>query len=386
MHLGGLAMGLTKYKLGELIELVLKTNSELRYGPDDVRGMTISKEIIPTKADVTGTDLSKFLVVSPGEFIYNPRTHGKRIGFGYNNTGDTFIISWNNIAFKVKESRKDVVLADYLFLHFKRDEWDREACFQSWGSSTEVFSWETLCDMEVELPPLPIQQKYVDIYNAMIVNQQSYERGLEDLKLVCDAYIENLGRKLPCEIIGAYIEEFNQKNGGGLTLDSVRGIATSKEFINTKANMDGVSLNNYKVVEPGMIAFISDTSRRADKMSLALNQSDENYLVSSISTVMQTDSAKLLPKYLFLFFCRAEFDRYARFHSWGSARETFSFEDMKDVSIPIPNLEIQKSIVEIHEAYITRKEINEKLKAQIKDICPILIKGSIEEARKTKEA
>lgn len=375
-------MGLTKYKLGELIELVLKTNSELRYGPNDVRGMTISKEIIPTKADVTGTDLSKFLVVSPGEFIYNPRTHGKRIGFGYNNTGDTFIISWNNIAFKVKESRKDVVLADYLFLHFKRDEWDREACFQSWGSSTEVFSWETLCDMEVELPPLPIQQKYVDIYNAMIVNQQSYERWLEDLKLVCDAYIENLGRKLPCEIIGAYIEEFNQKNGGGLTLDSVRGIATSKEFINTKANMDGVSLNNYKVVEPGMIAFISDTSRRADKMSLALNQSDENYLVSSISTVMQTDSAKLLPKYLFLFFCRAEFDRYARFHSWGSARETFSFEDMKDVSIPIPNLEIQKSIVEIHEAYITRKEINEKLKAQIKDICPILIKGSIEEARK----
>lgn len=379
-------MGLTKYKLGELIELVLKTNSELRYGPDDVRGMTISKEIIPTKADVTGTDLSKFLVVSPGEFIYNPRTHGKRIGFGYNNTGDTFIISWNNIAFKVKESRKDVVLADYLFLHFKREEWDREACFQSWGSSTEVFSWETLCDMEVDLPPLPIQQKYVDIYNAMIANQQSYERGLEDLKLVCDAYIENLGRKLPCEIIGAYIEEFNQKNGGGLTLDSVRGIATSKEFINTKANMDGVSLNNYKVVEPGMIAFISDTSRRADKMSLALNQSDENYLVSSISTVMQTDSAKLLPKYLFLFFCRTEFDRYARFHSWGSARETFSFEDMKDVSIPIPNLEIQKSIVEIHEAYITRKEINEKLKAQIKDICPILIKGSIEEARKTKEA
>lgn len=386
MHLGGLAMGLTKYKLGELIELVLKTNSELRYGPDDVRGMTISKEIIPTKADVTGTDLSKFLVVSPGEFIYNPRTHGKRIGFGYNNTGDTFIISWNNIAFKVKESRKDVVLADYLFLHFKREEWDREACFQSWGSSTEVFSWETLCDMEVDLPPLPIQQKYVDIYNAMIANQQSYERGLEDLKLVCDAYIENLGRKLPCEIIGAYIEEFNQKNGGGLTLDSVRGIATSKEFINTKANMDGVSLNNYKVVEPGMIAFISDTSRRADKMSLALNQSDENYLVSSISTVMQTDSAKLLPKYLFLFFCRTEFDRYARFHSWGSARETFSFEDMKDISIPIPNLEIQKSIVEIHEAYITRKEINEKLKAQIKDICPILIKGSIEEARKTKEA
>lgn len=143
-------MGLTKYKLGELIELVQDTNSELQYGPDDVKGMTITKEVIPTKANVSETDLSKFLVVHPGEFIYNPRTHGKRIGFGYNNTNDNFIISWNNIAFKVKPSMKKIVLADYLFLHFKRDEWDREACYQSWGSSTEVFSWDTLCDMSVQ--------------------------------------------------------------------------------------------------------------------------------------------------------------------------------------------------------------------------------------------
>ena len=143
---------------------------------------------------------------------------------------------------------------------------------------------------------------------------------------------------------------------------------------------------NIMAVEPDMIAFISDTSRRADKMSLALNQSEEAYLVSSISTVIKTNKNKLLSKYLYLFFCRTEFDRYARFHSWGSAREAFSIDDMKDISIPIPNLEIQKSIVEIHEAYITRKEINEKLKAQVKDICPILIKGSIEEAKKTKEA
>ena len=93
--------------------------------------MTITKEIIPTKADVSGTDLSKFLVVHPREFIYNPRTHGKRIGFGYNNSKENFIISWNNIAFRVKKSMENIVLADYLFLHFKRDEWDREACFQS---------------------------------------------------------------------------------------------------------------------------------------------------------------------------------------------------------------------------------------------------------------
>lgn len=140
-------MGLTEYKFADLIEPVSETNSKLLYGSNDVRGMTITKEIIPTKANMTGTDLSKFLVVHPGDFIYNPRTHGKKIGFGYNNTEESFLISWNNIAFHIKPTMKDTVLSDYLFLHFKRDEWDREACFRSWGSSTEVFSWDALCDM-----------------------------------------------------------------------------------------------------------------------------------------------------------------------------------------------------------------------------------------------
>ena len=377
-------MGLTKYKLGELIELVLKTNSELRYGPDDVRGMTITKEIIPTKADVTGTDLSKFLVVSPGEFIYNPRTHGKRIGFGYNNTGDTFIISWNNIAFKVKASMKDVVLADYLFLHFKRDEWDREACFQSWGSSTEVFSCETLCDMEVDLPPLPIQQKYVDIYNAMIVNQQSYERGLEDLKLVCDAYIEDLRRKMPCKPIGPYIERHDVRNGPNGT-KNVMGVSTAKEFREPTSKVNRNELDNYKVVKPRQISFVQ-TTHNEKVFAYAFNNTDEEIVVTSVNEVFSVDEDKLLPEYLSMFFNRTEFDRYARFHSWGSARETFTWDDLIKVEIPIADITIQKSIADIYKVYKDRKDINEKLKAQIKDICPILIKGSIEEARKTKEA
>lgn len=198
-------MALTKYSLGELLELTTETNSDLKYGPDDVKGMTITKEIIPTKADVKDTDLNKFLVVHPKEFIFNPRTHGKKIGFGYNSTNETFLISWNNIAFRIKKDAENLVLPEYLFLHFNRTEWDREACYHSWGSSTEVFTWYALCEMELELPPIDIQQKYVDIYNAMVLNQECYERGLDDLKLTCDAYIEDLRRKIPCEEIEPYI-------------------------------------------------------------------------------------------------------------------------------------------------------------------------------------
>ena len=262
-------MALTKYKIGDLIELILDINGELKYGIDDARGMTITKEIIPTKANLDGTDLSKFIIVEPRGFIYNPRTHGKKIGFGYNNSNTTFIISWNNIAFKVKERMKVTILPDYLFLHFKRDEWDREACYQSWGTSTEVFTWDALCDMEIELPPLSIQQKYVDVYNAMIANQQSYERGLEDLKLTCDAYVESLRRELPHQKLENYISLCEERNDNlEYGIDDVRGISIEKKFIDTKANMTDVSLKPYAVVFPDEFAYVTVTSRNGEKIWL----------------------------------------------------------------------------------------------------------------------
>lgn len=370
-------MALTKYKLGKLIELVLDTNSELLYGPDDVRGMTITKEIIPTKADVSKTDLSKFLVVHPGEFIYNPRTHGKRIGFGYNNTNYNFIISWNNIAFKVKKEMITTVLADYLFLHFKRDEWDREACFQSWGSSTEVFSWDTLCDMDIELPSLEIQQKYVDVYNAMLANQQSYERGLDDLKLTCDAYIENLRRKTPCQAIGPYIDFANESNSE-YVYTHVQGVESSGSFMDTRANMQGVDIGKYTVVHKGNIAY---NPSRINIGSIAIYTGDEPCVVSPMYSVFKViDTDKILPEYLMLWFGRTEFQRYTWYYAAGSVRDTFDFNLMQEVKFPIPSIETQKDIVDILTAYNTRKEINEKLKSQIKNICPILIKGSLEKS------
>lgn len=386
MHLGGLDMALIKYKLGELIQLCEARNEDLQYNIDDVKGISIQKIFIETKADMSGVSLKPYYLVNPDDFAYVTVTsrNGEKITIAHNTTEKTYIVSSSYVVFRIKE--KNLLLSDYLFIYFNRPEFDRYARFNSWGSARETFSWEDMCDIEIELPPIFVQQKYVDIYNAMLTNQKGYEQGLEDLKLVCDAYIEDLRRKMPCNPIGKYISEYNVRNEIGLPLDSVRGIATSKEFINTKADMNGVSLNNYKIVEPGMIAFISDTSRRADKMSLALNQSNEPFLVSSISTVVKTNESELASRYLYLFLSRTEFDRYARFHSWGSARETFSLDDMNDVAIPIPGLEIQKAILEIHEVYAARKNINEKLKAQIKNICPILIKGSIEEGRRTEEA
>ncbi len=354
-------------------------NKDLIYGISDVRGVRNTKGISNTKIDVSGRNLKTFLVVRPGGFIFNHRVHDK-LGLGYNTSDETYIFTNDYVSFYVKpEVKNRILLPDYLYMWYLRPEFDRYMLFKTYGSATLFFSWDNMCELEIELPDLPTQQKYVDVYNAMVANQQAYERGLEDLKLTCDAYIENLRRRIPCERIGRYITECNAKNDIGLTLDFVRGISTDKEFIDTKANMDGVSLSNYKIVSPNEIAFISDTSRRGDKISLAINSSKETYLVSSISTVFRTNSDHLIPQYLFLFFLRSEFNRYSRFHSWGSARETFDWDAMCDVQIPIPDIEIQKSIAEMYTVYNKRKKINEQLKAQIKNICPILIRGSLED-------
>ncbi len=373
-------MGLGKYKLGELIQIHDERNVELAYGLNDVKGISIQKEFIETKADMSGVSLKPYILVKPGCFAYVTVTsrNGEKITIAHNNTNNTYIISSSYIVFRVK--RTDLLLPDYLFMYFKRSEFDRYARYNSWGSARETFSWEEMCDIDIELPDIAIQQKYVDIYNAMLENQRCYESALEDLKLVCDAYIEELSKDYQSVTIGQFIFQRDLRNDGSLGVSSVRGISTGKEFINTKADMEGVGLNNYKVVAPGQFAYVPDTSRRGDKISLALNASENTYLVSSISIVFDTQKDVLLPEYLMLFFVRSEFDRYARFHSWGSARETFDWSEMCDVQIPIPDIKIQQYIVNIYTAYLLRKEIDEQLKVQVKNVCPILIKGSLEEA------
>ena len=375
-------MALIKCRLGDHLELREVTNSDFVFGPDDVRGVNNLKQLMPTKADINDRDLAKFQIVYPGEFVFNHRTsrNGSKFSIAYNDGDKAVICTEDYVVFRIKEESKQTVLAEWLYMYFNRPEFDRYVITNSWGSSTEFYNWEDICAVELNLPPYPVQWKYVAIYKAMLANQQSYERGLEDLKLVCDGYIEDLRRKMLCKEIGPYLSESDLRNDIGLTVDSVRGLTTSKELIPTKADMDGVGLSNYKVVKPGQIAYVPDTSRRGGKISLGFNDTKETFLVSSISIVFETKRKFLLPEYLMLFLTRREFDRYARFNSWGSARETFDWSEMCGVKIPIPDIKIQKAIADIYSVYITRKRINEQLKTQIRDICPILIKGAMGES------
>lgn len=378
-------MGLTKYKIGELIEIVDERNN---LGIRDFFGININKEFMPTVANTEGLDETKYKVVRKNRFVYSGMQTGRDecIRVSMYNKDVPILVSPAYTTFEVVAT--DIVNPLYFFMKFLSKEKDRYGAFCSDGSIRSNLDWDVFCDIELELPPLSIQQNYVDIYNAMLENQKSYERGLDDLKLVCDAYIEELRKELPHKKLGNYTALCDEKNDDLVYgLDTVRGVSIEKRFIYTKANMEGVSLKPYAVVKPNEFAYVTVTSRNGEKISLARNDSDEAYICSSSYIVFKVnDTNTLLPAYLSMLFERSEFNRYSRFNSWGSARETFDWEEMKNVLIPVPNIEIQQDIVNIFEAYNTRRDINEKLKAQIKDICPILIKGSIEEARKAKEA
>lgn len=378
-------MALTKYKLGELIELSGQENTDLQYGIEDVRGVNNLKELMPTKADLNGRDLSKFQIVNPGEFFFNHRTsrNGAKFSITYNYESDPIICTEDYVVFKIKSEYEKILIKEWLYMYFNRSEFDRYVITNSWGSSTEFFNWDDIYSVELELPDYMTQKKYVGIYNAMLTNQHSYERGLEDLKLVCDAYIEDLRHKISCEAIEPYIKRQDIRNGSNGT-KNVMGVSISKEFREPTSKVNRNELSNYKVVKPHQISFVQ-TTHNEKVFAYAYNDTDEDIVVTSVNEVFSVNEDKLLPEYLSMFFNRVEFDRYARFHSWGSARETFTWDDLVKVEIPIADVAIQKFIVDIYTVYRKRKEINTKLKSQIKDICPILIKGSVEEARKTKE-
>ena len=376
MHLGGLDMALIKYKLGDLIE----QRREKYNGEEELPAWGVSREgFIPPKQD--GADTSIYNVFYKNDFVFNPaRMELNSIAF--NNFFPKAICSSLYEMFYV--IRTDILLPEYLNMFIKRDEFARKCWFEAVGSARNYFRVANLSEFEIELPSIDIQQKYVEVYNAMLANQQCYERGLEDLKLVCDAYIEDLRRNMPCEKIGKYIKQQNQKNTDK-KISKVMGLSTKKEFREPQSRVNRDELENYNIVKQNDFAFVPTTDSWK-VLAFSYNSEAESIVVSPIYAVFSVNTEIIVPAYLAMWLSRTEFDRYARYHSWGSARENFSYEDMCKVEIPIPYVDIQQDIVDIYNAYIERKAINEKLKSQIKDICPILIKGSIEEAKKSKEA
>ena len=134
--------------------------------------------------------------------------------------------------------------------------------------------------------------------------------------------------------LGQFIRQVDVRNSEGKE-ENLLGVSVQKKFIPSIANTVGTDFKKYKVVKKGQFTYIPDTSRRGDKIGIALLEDYEEGLVSNVYTVFEIiDEKQLIPEYLMLWFSRPEFDRYARFKSHGSVREVMDWDEMCNVELP----------------------------------------------------
>lgn len=372
MLLKVLVMALSKFKIGDLIDSINVKCNITNLTVYEVSGINRDKEFFSPAIQV-GQDTSSYKIVPPNHFACNLMHVGRDIVIpvSLNRTGKDIIVSPAYSVFRI--TRNDIILDEYLFMVFKKVDFDRYAAFCTDSSVRDGLEWNRFLDIELDLPSVKVQQKVVDVYLAMVANQKVYEKGLDDLKITYEGYIENLRRKSSKKPIMEYLYESLDRNIGSCT--HPLGVSIEKKFI--EAKRESTSYENYKIVKLDEFAFRPVLDKMDSSFTLALNRTI-NCAVSPAYIVFGTNNDVLLPQYLMLWLSRKETERWLAFNAWGSARNTIELSDLGRLEIPIPSINIQKDIVEVYEAYEMRKKINEKLKKQINDICPVLIKGSID--------
>ncbi len=370
---------MSNYKrLGDYIQLVDNRNKDLAV--TKVCGLSMKKHFISSIANTNTVDLSNYKIVKKGQFglILMKVGRDNKVSVAILEDEEAILISPAYYVFEIID--KTMLMPDFLMIWLLRPENDRWLGFISVSSIRGSITFEEFCDIHIPIPDIDEQRKYVALYKGVLNNQKVYENSLEDLQLICDTYIEDLIKTEELKTLGDYIQQSDERNTD-LKIDNLVGISVNKIFIPTKSKKEGLNLLNYKIVKPRQFGCVSVTSRNGEKISLAILDGEVG-LISSTYTVFEAkDTEVLLPEYLYLFFQRTEFDRYARFNSWGSARETFDWVEMCNVKLPIPDIKIQEAIVTIYHTLETRKQINEQLKASIKPLCPVLMRGVVEEMK-----
>lgn len=331
-------------RLGDYIEVFDKRNTDGK--PLLFYGINKDKTFMPTVADTNELDNSKYKVVDKGVFVFSGMQTGRDvcIRIALFDEENPVIISPAYTTFKIKDTTE--LLPEFLLLQFNREESDRYGWFLSDGSIRSNLDWERFCDIEIPLPDIEVQRELVATYNGLKVLAEQNEALLPRLSAACHAYIVDCRAKYPAVPLGEYIEEYNELNTDN-KIKTVKSVSVFKEFRDTNAKVNKEELSKYKIVLPGMMSYVQ-TTKNEKCFACCVNHFEGPIVVTSVNKVFFVSKPEEIDiDFLFLFLSRKEFDRYAIFNSWGSAREVFQWEDLKTVQIPLPPIEIQKAIVEV---------------------------------------
>ena len=329
-----------------------------------IRGVT-RDGFIPPKQD--GADTSLYNVFYKYDFVFNP-ARMELNSIYLNLEFDKAICSSLYEIFYV--NRPEELLPEYLNLFIKREEFARYCWYDAIGSARNYFRVANTQDIILPLPSIEVQQELVDTYNGLKALAEQNEALIEPLSKACEAFIVDCKTKYPEVELGGYIEELSDKNKDGY-FSKVLGLSTQKEFREPNSRVNKDDLFNYKIVPYNCFAYVPTTDTWK-VFACAINKG-EPIVVSPIYCVFKITSNQILPDYLSIIYKRAEFDRYVRFNSWGSARENFNFSELCKVKIPLPPIDIQQSIVNLYNSLEEAKKIASEAREKLKTLCPALV-------------
>lgn len=359
-----------KVPLGELLQEADEINSK---GLDlPFYGVNKDKEFMPTIATTKGLNSKKYKIIRKGKFVFSGMQTGrdKCIRFALYQNSEPVLLSPAYTLLEVKDTEK--VLPEYIYLYFLSSERDRLGAFYSDASVRANLDLYRFFQIEIPLPSIDVQKQYVNAYRSLQKLAEQNEALAAPLKNACNAYILKLATKYKKKKIGNLIIEFSQKNtDNGISV--VKSVSVSKEFNDTNAKVNKNELSNYKIVPPLYISYVQ-TTKNEKCFASAINKFGIPIVVTSVNRVITSNNQEILNnEYLAMWFRTPYFSRWAIYNSWGSAREVFDFSDLCLSEIPLPPIEVQRSIVALYNCAEEARAIAREAREQLKKMAPAMV-------------
>ena len=359
--------GAPMVKLGELLEVADEYNSnglKLQFF-----GVNKDKQFMPTIANTEGLNPTKYKIIRKNIFVFSGMQTGRDmcIRFALYTDDNPVLLSPAYTLLRVKD--ESIIIPEYLFIYFLSSERDRLGAFYSDASVRANLELYRFFQIEIPLPAIEVQREYVAAYRSLQQLAEQNEALAAPLQEACNAFVVDCKEKYQYVKLGELISECTEKNRDyQYAPNDARGVYCDGTFGDTRANLSKSDLSSYKIVHKGDFAY----SNRINIGSIALNI-DKDLIVSPSYTVFKIVSNKILEKFLFILLRRKEFLRSTLFFAIGTIKDEFTFENMKEVKIPLPPIEVQRSIVALYNCAEEARAIAKEAREQLKILAPAMV-------------
>ena len=338
--------------LGNHIRLIDTRNRESI--TDRVLGINIDKFFMPSVANVIGTDLSKYKLITKGKFACNPMHVGRdeRLPVALYDEEEPAIVSPAYFMFEVIDN--SILNEDYLMMWFRRPEFDRICWLHTDGSVRGGITWDDICRLELPIPPIENQLEIVNIYKAIterIALKQKINDNLaatiQTIFLSCKQS-DTFKTYLPLNELVKTVNFRNKDNVYGI--DDLMGVSLTKEFIKSTANTISLDVSNYKIVKPFQFACNLMHVGRDKKVAVGMLTDADNVIISPAFTVFETiNNNVILPEVLVSWFSQSFFDNEVSYLASEGIRDGIKWDTFAQIPIFIPEFEIQTKIQNIYK-------------------------------------